>query len=413
MLNRRNFLKILGAAPWLSGMGMNFMVRTKQREFHLIKNIESSIIWPGRNTGTSWFHPRACMVPDEAGLTALMTCQSITGSDVFGQVHWSLSGDNGQTWTDPAPIASLARRSLPDGIEEGVCDVVPEYHPLTHSVLAIGHNVYYKDGVLTRPHAGRYTVYVVRTAAGVWSERSILEWDHPETSGIYSAGCAQRVTLENGQILLPLSFGPRERPDRAVCTVRCRFDGQTLAVIESGNTLRLPVQRGLLEPSLTRLNGMFYVTLRAEDDRGYVTSSSDGLSWADIRPWRWEDGAALSLSSTQQRWLTHSDGLFLVYTRKAEHNINVMRWRAPLYVAQVDTDRLCLIRESEKIVFPLIGDGIHVGQHVARMGNFHVVNASAAESWVTVGEALPDDGWRGNTLLGRIHWRRPNRLVTV
>jgi hypothetical protein len=117
------------------------------------------------------------------------------------------------------------------------------------------------------------------------------------------------------------------------------------------------------------------------------------------------------MSTTQQRWLTHSDSLFLVYTRKAETNRNVFRWRAPLFLAQVDLKKLTLIRRTETVVLPLIGDGINQAQHVARMGNFHVVNASARESWVTVGETLPNDGWKGDTLLARIHWAVPNRLV--
>jgi len=129
------------------------------------------------------------------------------------------------------------------------------------------------------------------------------------------------------------------------------------------------------------------------------------------QPWCWEDDEPLTMSTTQQRWLSHSHGLFLVYTRKAKHNVNVMRWRSPLYVAQVDTDKRCLIRESEKIVLPMIGDGINDPDHVARMGNFHVVNASRSESWVTVGETLPHDEWKGNTLLGRIFWKRANKLV--
>jgi hypothetical protein len=80
-------------------------------------------------------------------------------------------------------------------------------------------------------------------------------------------------------------------------------------------------------------------------------------------------------------------------------------------VARVDRTRLRLIRESEQIVLPLIGDGVRDADHVARMGNFHVTNASARESWVTVGETLPHDGWKGDTLLARIQWMRPNRLV--
>ena len=153
------------------------------------------------------------------------------------------------------------------------------------------------------------------------------------------------------------------------------------------------------------------MTIRAEDGCGYVSVSEDGLNWADKRPWTWEDGTALAMSTTQQRWLVHSDGLYLVYTRRAAENVNVMRWRAPLYLARVDLRGPCLIRESEQVVLPLIGDGIDDADHVARMGNFHVTNGSAWESWVTVGETLPNDGWKGDTLLARIRWRRPNTLV--
>ena len=81
-----------------------------------------------------------------------------------------------------------------------------------------------------------------------------------------------------------------------------------------------------------------------------------------------------------------------------------MRWRAPLYLARVDTKRLCLIRATERIVLPLIGDGVDNARHVARMGNFHTVAVTPQESWVTVGETLPNDGWKGNTLLARIKW---------
>ena len=191
----------------------------------MIAHITSSIIFPGREHGLTWFHSRACVLPD--GM-ALMTCQNISGSDVFGQVHWTASTDNGATWSQPAPISSLGRRCLLDESEivEGVCDVVPEFHPQTGTVLAMGHNVYYKDGALTRPDEGRYTVYVVRGADGAWSARRTLVWDNPETTAIYTAGCAQRVTLPNGDLLVPLSFGPLGCRDRAVGTVRCAFNGE-------------------------------------------------------------------------------------------------------------------------------------------------------------------------------------------
>lgn len=369
-------------------------------------HISREVIWNGRETGLTWFHPRATTLPDGR---VLMTCQDITGSDVFGQVHWSQTNDNGASWSTPQPIASLARHDIGEGLQEGVCDVVPEYHAQTQTVLAMGHNVYYKDGVLTRPNEGRYAVYVVGDGQGNWSQRQRLEWSDPRASAIYTCGCAQRLTLENGDILIPLSYGPLGRSDRAVTTVRASFDGQMLRIREVGSELRLPVKRGLLEPSLAHFNGQHFMTIRAEDERGYVSVSTDGLHWSAMTPWRFDDGEPLAMSTTQQRWLTHSDGLFLVYTRKTESNHGVMRWRAPLFVAQMDTSKQCLIRASEQIALPLRGDGMAPGDVVARMGNFHTTPVSSRESWVTVGEEMPNNGWRGDTLLARVHWENPKR----
>ena len=379
----------------------------------LIAGIDREILWHGRSgRDPTWFHPRPCLVPAEPKPHVLMTLQLITGSDIFHQVHWTLSEDGGKTWRKPEPIEALGRVRQPDGVDNGVCDIVPEFHRRTNTVLAMGHNVYYKDGRLYSPSEGRYPVYSVRDAAGKWSERRKLEWDDPRGSAIYTCGCGQRLTLGNGDILVPLSFGPKGRRDRAVGTALCSFDGATVTVkAATEKELRLPVQRGLLEPSIARFGKRFFLTIRAEDGRGYVAASDDGLTWPTKKPWCWDDGTPLTMSTTQQHWVAHSGGLFLTYTRKAKHNANVFRWRAPLYIARVDPERLCLVRASERVVLPLIGDGIQDAKHVARMGNFHIVNASPSETWLTVGETLPDDGWRGDTLLARIRWATPNTLV--
>ena len=47
---------------------------------------------------------------------------------------------------------------------------------------------------------------------------------------------------------------------------------------------------------------------------------------------------------------------------------------------------------------------------LAKPGNFHVVNASEDESWITVGEWMPRNGYRGDVLLARVRWSNPNRL---
>ncbi len=370
----------------------------------MINSIAASIIWEGRSKGTTWFHPRACVIPHRDGVISLMTMQSISGSDVFGPVHWSISTDKGHTWSPPEKIPGLGKHNYPNDLQEGVCDVVPDFHTQTDTALAIGHNVYYRDGVLTKPSTDRYPVYVVRTANGHWLPRQKLAWHNKDEPTLYTCGCAQRINLPNGSILIPMSVGFTPGEPRVVCSVRCRFDGVRLKMTEMGNALNLNVGRGLLEPSLASFNGKFYMTIRAEDDHGYASVSDNGLLWEDKQPWCWDDGIPLTMSTTQQRWIANKQGLFLVYTRKAEDNVNVMRWRAPLYIAQVDPQTLRLIRSSEKVVFPIIGDGVNNSDHVARMGNFHTVNVSENESWVTTGETLPSDGWKGNTLLARIKW---------
>jgi hypothetical protein len=351
------------------------------------------------------------MFPQTDGLKCLMTFQTIRGSDVFGPVHWSISSDQGYTWSRAVPIPAFGRRELADGLQEGVCDVVPEYHPHTDTILAIGHNVYCRNEALTKPDHDRYPIYTVRSRHGDWSARASLPWPGRMAPAMHTCGCAQRLVLDDGRILIPLSVGTEPGVPRSVCTMICDFDGIKLKPVARSNSLILPVERGLLEPSLAFLGNRYYMTIRAEDGHGYMTVSEDGLHWPDIQAWSWDDGEPLTMSTTQQRWITHSHGLFLVYTRKAEANVNVMRWRAPLYIAQVDLETRRLIRASERILFPLIGDGINHPAQVARMGNFHTVNAAPYESWATVGETLPNDGWRGNTLLARIRWETANELV--
>ena len=117
------------------------------------------------------------------------------------------------------------------------------------------------------------------------------------------------------------------------------------------------------------------------------------------------------MSTTQQHWLPHSEALWLVYTRKDVSNVKVIRWRSPLWMAQVDTKSLRLRRDTERVVLPLVGDGVNDPKRVALMGNFHTVNVGPVESWVTVGEWQPRNGIKGDLLLARISWARPNMLA--
>ncbi len=150
----------------------------------LIKSITKETLRRNRDgEGITWFHPRPCMIPTEDGeMTALMTLQEISGSDYFGSVHWSESRDLGRTWTEPVEIPALAREPVAGhaGLQAGVCDVTPQYHPQTGTVLALGHVVFYRGLQFARgDQLARYPVYAVRRKDGTWSERKILRLPYP------------------------------------------------------------------------------------------------------------------------------------------------------------------------------------------------------------------------------------------
>lgn len=222
------------------------------------------------------------------------------------------------------------------------------------------------------------------------------------------AGSTQRFDLPDGTILLPIYYRVRlANTNQRVTVVRCSFDGQTLKYLEHGDEIfQADGTRGLSEPSLTRFDDTYFMTIRHEL-RGYVTRSRDGLHFEPIRPWTFDDGSDLGNYNTQQHWVTHSDGLFLVYTRRGLNNDHVSRHRAPLLMAQVDPEKLVVMRETERELVPNRG---------ARLGNFGVTNISPDETWVTVAEWMQPRGVEkygsdGSVYVARLRWARPNRSV--
>ena len=420
-VSRRDFLRSAVAisattAAGLTTQNSNAAFRDQKKK-QLIASITKETVFRNRDgSGTTWFHPRPCMIPGSDGKPKLFAkLQEIGGSDYFGPVHWSESTDLGATWSQPKPIPSLGRDPVQGkpGLMAGVCDVVPQYHTATETILSIGHVVFYRGPRFARgDQLSRFPVYTVRQKDGTWSTRKILKWDDPRGSFIYTNNCGQRIVMPNGDIMMSFTFGPRGK-NRMVAGVRCSFDGTELKIIEVGPAIKNEVGRGLLEPSITQFQDRFLMTIRAEDGHGYVTTSKDGLNYKPKTAWAWDDGKSIGMSTTQQHWLTHSNGLFLVYTREDASNKNVMRWRAPLWIAQVDPEKLCLIRATEQVVLPLVGDGVNNPDQVALMGNFAVTNLSPDQSCVTVGEWLPRGDANGNMLLSRIRWNQPNQLAAT
>jgi len=384
-------------------------------------DLELDVIRRGYDGKTCMTQARAGIIPRDGGPPIVVTTMSplwLAGSDVYRTVHEMRSEDGGRTWDGPRPVPTLGRR--PDGTldgkpaEIGVCDLWPKWHAKTGKLLAIGHTVRYVDDTGPAKGDGPGTCYTVYDAeARTWSPWKLLlepSGGEPFAGG---AGCVQRLDLPDGEILLPVyGFDPSGEPRFPhVQVLRLGFDGETLTILGRGNQVRQDTKRGLTEPSLTRFRNTYYLTIR-HDDTGYVCTSADGLHFSRPEPWCWEDNTNLGNYNTQTHWVTHDDGLFLVYTRRGANNDHVFRNRAPLFIAAVDPNRVRVIRATERAAVPERG---------ARLGNFGVTEVSAAETWIVTCEwmqtwkqasiIIPVDNAAGadnSTYAARVLWKKPN-----
>ncbi len=352
---------------------------------------------PGKG---EWFQPRpAAVPPPHAGQKPLviMTVQkSLPGaSDYFSGLFSMKTTNLARTWKGPQPQQALAQRNV-NNLTEAPADFTLGWHQKTRKILGIGVLTRYKGNKIDYTNRGRdvaYAYYDVNNDK--WSTYKILEM--PDSDRFFFCGAHGQWLFEpDGTVLIPIYFNSREKLKHVPYSgmvIRCRFDGQKLTFVEEGNELFIPVMRGLYEKSITCFDGTYYLTIR-NDRKGYVTTSKDGLHFRNVKPWTFDDGSDLGSYNTHQKWVTHSDGLFLVYTRRGANNDHIFRHRAPLFIAKVDVDNLCVMRDTERIVVPERGYTI---------GNFDATAINENQSWVTV--AGPD-----GMFISRIIWSRPNKL---
>lgn len=332
----------------------------------------------GFDKKTCWVHARAGALPGNPPKVVLtMQKLLLNGSDVFYELNDMRSDDLGATWSGPVPHPdTLGRRTEANEVEVVACDFWPAWHAGSGKLLGIGHTARYKDNKVMHVRRRETCYAVYDEATRQWTRWETLAMPDEPRFHSAGAGCVQRVDLPDGDILLPVYFKNPEAKPTSVTVVRCRFDGKRLTYVAHGSELTVPTDRGLGEPSLTQYKGRYYLTLR-HDKAGYVSTSDDGVNFSPPKMWTWDDGTELGNYNTQQHWVTHQKGLFLVYTRKGADNDHVFRHRAPLFIGQVDPEKLCVIRSTERILVPNRG---------ARLGNFGVTKVNDRETWVTVTE---------------------------
>lgn len=358
-----------------------------------------------------WFHPYLAAVPGEDGAPSvfLLTQKHLNRDDHYSETYLLRSNDLGKSWTGPKPIPEL-KWMTEDSYDLAVSSIVPMYHAASGKLIAIGHSNLHDrpSGFVDKRGATWifYTVYDPETKT--WSEWKTVG-ERGKTHYAAASGCSQWMIEDDGTLLVP-SYVQSDKGEPFQITVwKCRFDGDEIHVVEQGNELDNPAGRGLHEPSLTKFGNRYWLTIRS-DDNSYVSTSDDGLQFTEPKPWMFDDGQPLGSYNTQAHWVTHSDGLFLVYTRRGADNEDVFRHRAPLFMAQVDPDQQAIVRETERVVVPNRG---------VPLGNFGAAVVTPDETWISVGENMwPYDGKlntargaKGAILIARIKWREPNQLA--
>jgi len=374
--------------------------------------VQTDVVLKELNKEFCWFHPRATAIPglgQEGGPAVILTIQKhLIADDFYSGLSFMRTDDLGKTWTTPDPRPELDWMKQANGQTISVADVTPGWHAGTKRLIAIGTKVRYSPTatqLLDEPRSQECAYAVFDPATDKWTKWKFLKVPESDTK-FYTLcpGCVQWLVEPDGSILVPMYYAAASTGVYKSTVFKCKFDGETLSYQTHGDELVLNEVRGLVEPSLTKFQGKFYLTLR-NDNRGYVTTSDDGLHYQPLTPWTFDDGKDLGSYNTQQHWLSHSDGLFLCYTRRGANNDHIPRNRAPIFMAQVDPVKLNVIRSTEQNLIPERG---------VMLGNFGACAINEHESWVTDSEFIQNGqpharGADGSTFVARVLWSKPNR----
>lgn len=349
----------------------------EQAKYRKDYTIELQVLTEGFDSTKNWFQPRVAYAGFPGEYSLIMQPWIFDVSDYFGLYHEMHTCNKGTSWSNPVSLVDSLGDVFVDDTLFRIADVNTQYHAFSNKILAIGgicrylgvnqispvrNTCYFSYDPLSKKYSSYKTLQVPND--------TLFRYSYP--------GCSQWVELDSGRILQPFRMWD-ETTGRFYTTVaRCTFDGDSLVFNEYGNILDLDRGRGLYESSLIEYKGKYYLTMR-NDVNGMLSVSEDGLHYSTPIEWKFDTDSLLYSVNTQQHWVKSPWALFLVYTSSNRpESENVIRGRAPLFIAQFDEENLCLIKETERILVPNKG---------AQLGNFGAFDLSPTESWVVTSEA--------------------------
>ena len=292
----------------------------------------------------NFFHPS--VIPYRGKL--MMVMQKQLAMDRYAVPVFTFSDNNGIDWSEPVEISTLK------GCEK-CADFRPLPQPDDRTAGIIG---------LIKRGNGYKTVYLIYDDE--WSEPKEIEgMTHDDDR----AAGTQIAVSPDGLLTIPF-FRFIEKRYFSTVTRKYRLEGKKLIHLESGTPLVSTIGRGWYEPSVIWLDGIYYLTLRCDENCAMLARSLDGLHWSDPVKWQFSDGSLLETGPTQQHWLRKNDELWLVYTRHDSSNEDCFRWRTPMFAAPFHTEKMVLDQARETIIFPRMDHRNRPGL----LGNFNITN---------------------------------------
>ena len=275
--------------------------------------VQLDVVKQELDPGFCWFHPRVAAIPgagqDGQPLVILTLQKHLAADDHYSGLYFMLTKDLGKTWSGPTLPKELDWQPGENNETIAVCDATPGWHAPSKKVIVIGTRLRYsKSGaqLMDQPRSHDFAYALFDPAQGAWTTWRQFDMPRGDDGRFHQVapGCVQWLVKDDGTMLVPVYYqGPKDGPYSAT-VVHCAFDGTTLKYLAHGDELQLNVVRGLAEPSIARFGGKYYLTLR-NDVRGYVTVSDDGLKYAPLKPWTFDDGQDLGSYDTQQHWVPH------------------------------------------------------------------------------------------------------------
>ena len=375
----------------------------------------------GYDGKTCWVHARGGTIPARAPGNptdvpiVVITSQKLllTGFDVFYGLHEFRTDDLGETWSGPTEQATLRRRSPKEGVEIVPCDFTPKWHQATGKLLGTGATFWYstKTNAIIEHSPSEIPYSVYDPEQRTWTEWKTVEMPQEPQFEYARAGCTQRVRFaerrDSVADLLRRADGPAAEFGRHSLPVR-RQDAELRRARQPDEVSQGPRLRRAVADEVRRL------VLSHAPQRRFRRHHAQPRRTAFRRTNAVEVRRRRGLGQLQHAGpLGHALGRLIsrLYPPRPRQRQRLPAPR-PLVMAQVDPERMVVLRKTERILVP---------QRGARLGNFGVNNVSENETWVVVTEWMQTNGPNyiipvenkcgadNSIYVAKIRWEKPNR----